>query len=226
MYAVDLHTHSRFFHGLRGQATRYDSLGLRLHAAVGQFRGLDGFAVTNHDYTYSAEIATPTVPGIEVTTTSGHVLVVGPDPPSRTEPGVLTPEETVDLAHARGCAAILAHPYRNSNARESDADFDAVELNGKNPEHIARTRRLAEEKELPLVGGSDAHWPVEVGRAFTRIEADQLTPEAVVDAVRSGRVEPMVELGPTDKLIAEAYHRIHASKGWIDPNYRFEAGSR
>ncbi|WP_101294603.1 PHP-associated domain-containing protein [Halegenticoccus soli] len=216
MYAVDLHTHSRFFHGWRGRPTRYDPIGLRLHALVARLRGLDGFAVTNHDYAYSAEIGTPTVPGVEVSTTEGHVVVVGPDPPSRTEAGGLTPVETVSLAHERGCAAILAHPYRNSAARNSDAEFDAVELNGKNPDHVARTRRLAERLGLPLVGGSDAHYPIEVGRAYTRIDADDLSPASVVEAIRGGRIEPVVKLGPADRVLAKAYNRIHTAKGWMD----------
>ncbi|QCJ46314.1 PHP-associated domain-containing protein [Haloprofundus sp. MHR1] len=217
MFSVDLHSHSRFFHGWRGRATRYDPLGLRLHAVFARLRGLDGFAVTNHDYTYSAEGSFPTIPGNEVTTTEGHVLVVGPNPPSRTEPNALTPGELVDLAHDRGCATILAHPFRNSSARDSGAEFDAVELNGKNTEHIARTRRLAEELDLPLVGGSDAHYPIEVGRAYTEIDAPDLSPESVAAAIRDGRVEPVVKLSPLDKLLAEAYSRIHAHKKWLDP---------
>ena len=222
VYTVDLHTHSRFFHFFWGEATRYDGVGLRLHALGARARGLDGFAVTNHDYAYSADTEMPTVPGVEVTTTDGHVLIVGPNPPSRTEKGVLTPQEVVENAHARGCAAILAHPFRNSSARDSGADFDAVELNGKNPGHVARTRRLADELDLPLVGGSDAHYPVEVGRAYTEIDAPELTPSAVADAIRDGRVEPTVKLGPLDRAVSEAYTRIHAGRGWMDSDYSFE----
>ncbi|WP_228546092.1 PHP-associated domain-containing protein [Halegenticoccus tardaugens] len=190
-----------------------------MNAVAARLRGLDGFAVTNHDYAYSAEIRTPTIPGIEVSTTEGHVLVVGPNPPSRTEARGLTPVETVSLAHDRGCVAILAHPYRNSAARNSDAEFDAVELNGKNPDHVARTRRLADRLGLPLVGGSDAHYPIEIGRAYTEIDADELTPRGVVDAVRAGRVEAIVKLSPTDRLLARAYNRIHTAKGWMESGH-------
>lgn len=218
MYAVDLHSHSRFFHGWRGRATRFDPYGLRLQSLGARFRGLDGLAVTNHDYAYSAEIPFPTIPGIEISTTQGHVVVVGPDPPTRTEPGALTPEEAVNLAHDHGCAAILAHPYRNSAARESGADFDAVEINGKNPEHIARTKQLARELGLPLVGGSDAHYPPEVGRAYTRVDASELSPSAVADAVRDGRVTAVTKFGPLDRLLDRAYTRIHASKRWLEPD--------
>ena len=212
MYTIDLHTHSRFFHAWPGEPTRYDSLGRTLNGAVARLRGVDAVAVTNHNYVYSANGQVPTVPGVEVSTTMGHVLVVGPDPPSRTDPETLTPAETVDMAHERGCAAILAHPYRNSAARDSGAEFDAIEVNGKNPEHVEQTVELAEELDLPLVGGSDAHYPLEVGRAYTEIDAPRLTPEAVVDAIRDNRVEPVVALGRFDRLVDRAYTRIHRHK--------------
>lgn len=215
MYAVDLHTHSRFFHAWHGP-TRYDPVGLKLNTIGARVRRLDAFAVTNHDYTYSAEVSFPTVPGIEVSTDNGHVVLVGPNPPSRTAAGELSPAETVDLAHERGCAAILAHPYRNSAARDSGADFDAIEINGKNPEHIAQTQRLAGRLDLPLVGGSDAHYLFEVGRAYTKIEADELTPTAVADAIRDGRVTAVTKFGPLDRAIDYAYSRIHTDKEWME----------
>jgi hypothetical protein len=223
VFAVDLHTHSRFFHAGSGP-TRYDPVGLRVNAAAARVRGVDALAVTNHDYTYTAETGVPTLPGIEVSTTAGHVLVVGPDPPSRTTPEAWTPAETVARAHERDCVAILAHPFRNSTARESDADFD----------HVARTREYARRRDLPLVGGSDAHYPVEVGRAYTLVDADrddvQATPgtgtslaATVVDAIREGRVSPAVELGPLDRLVARGYRRSHGSKGWLDADTELEA---
>jgi hypothetical protein len=223
VFAVDLHTHSRFFHFGHGP-TRYDPVGLRTNAFVARRRDLDALAVTNHDYRYTAETTLPTLPGVEVSTTLGHVLVVGPDPPVETTPGALTPAQTVDLAHDRGCAAILAHPYRNSAARRVDAGFDAVELNGKNPEHVRQTRRLAGRLDLPLVGGSDAHYPFEVGRAYTRVDADALTPAAVAAAVRSGDVEPVVDLGRIHRLLDRAYTRLHERKGWMDPAGGAERG--
>ena len=208
-FAVDLHNHSRFFHGLAGRSTPYDPVGLRLHAVVGRGRGLDAVAVTNHDYAYDDDIRFPTVPGIEVSTSRGHVVVVGPDPPRRTVPGRRTPEELVDAAHERGCAAILAHPFRNGTARGSGADFDAVELNGKNPEHDARASGLADRLGLPLVGGSDAHYPVEVGRVYTAVEADSLAPADVVEAVRAGRVSPVSDLGPVHRVLDRGYTAVH-----------------
>ncbi|WP_246308147.1 PHP-associated domain-containing protein [Halorarum salinum] len=214
-FAVDLHNHSRFFHGFVGRSTPYDPVGLRLHGLVARLRGLDALAVTNHDYAYVGDAGLPVVPGVEVSTTMGHVVVVGPDPPRRTTPGEYTPGELVDRAHDRGCAAVLAHPFRNSSARESKADFDAVELNGKNPEHDARTLQLADRRDLPVVGGSDAHYPIEVGRAYTVLEADTSDPADVADAIRAGRVSPVSNLGHAHRLIDRGYTAVHRGRRWL-----------
>ncbi|WP_226010629.1 PHP domain-containing protein [Halomicrobium salinisoli] len=218
MYEVDLHTHTRFFHGFPGRPTPYDPVGARLHALVARRRGLDGVAATNHDYCWYDETVDVTpIPGIEVSTTRGHVLVVGPDPPEVTAQGQLTPEETVALAHRRDCAAIMAHPYRNGTLPGSGADFDAVEINGKHLENHEDVRALATQRDLPMVAGSDAHYPVEVGRAFTRVYADELTPESVVEAIRESRVEPVVKETALDRVVRPLYARIHRWKGWMPP---------
>ncbi|SHG74697.1 PHP-associated domain-containing protein [Halobaculum gomorrense] len=220
-FAVDLHSHTRFFHGRRGRPTAYDPIGLRLQTAMARRRGLDALAVTNHDYAYSAETTFPTVPGIEVSTTRGHVLIVGPNPQARTTPGEHTPAEAVALAHERDCAAILAHPFRGSTARKSGASFDAIEINGKNPEHAERTRRLADRLDLPLVGGSDAHYPIEVGRAYTVVEVDgdEPTPRAVADAVRAGRTEPVLRYDGLQRVVDRAYTAIHARRRRVDAEW-------
>jgi predicted metal-dependent phosphoesterase TrpH len=214
VYHVDLHAHTRFFHSLPERPTPYDPLGARLLGRTASARGLDAVALTNHDYYAPLESDAVTfIPGIEVTTTAGHVLVVGPDPPKQTARGELTPAEAVEEAHDRGCAAILPHPFRSSSVREHRAPFDAVELNGKHPDTHDRVRELAAERSLPLTGGSDAHFPFEAARGFTRIDAPELTPESVVDAIRDGRVEPIYRGGPLDRVLQPAYRLVHALKG-------------
>ncbi len=218
MYHVDLHAHTRFFHGRERLGDRFDPLGHRLLVGTAGRRGLDGVATTNHDYYTRFDAgAVETIPGIEVTTDRGHVLVVGPDPPAVTEPGTLTPAEAVELAHDRGCVAIVAHPFRNSTVREvDDVPFDAIEVNGKHPRSLALVEQLAADRDLPLVGGSDAHYPFEVGRAYTRIDADELTPAAVADAIRDGRVEYRIANGRLDRGIRRLYRSLHRKKGVID----------
>ncbi len=217
MFCVDLHTHSRFFHGFPERATPFDGLGARLNGLVAARHGLDAVALTNHDYfeSFPTGDVVP-VPGIEISTTDGHVLVVGPNPPTATRTGGLTPKEAVDLAHDCGCVAILAHPYRNSSVRHTEANFDAVELNGKHPRSRPWIERLATERDLPIVGGSDAHYPFEVGRAYTEVEADRLTPDAIVDAIREGRVTARIDDWLPHHVLRELYRRVHVEKGHLD----------
>ncbi|MFP8954674.1 PHP domain-containing protein [Natrialbaceae archaeon A-arb3/5] len=219
MYAVDLHTHTRFFHGRRSLGDRFDPIGVRLLAWAAKRRGLAGLATTNHDYYTAFEPPGPvtTLPGIEITTDRGHVLVVGSDPPAATKPGALSPREAVALAHERDCAAIVAHPFRNSTVRElEDVPFDAIEVNGKHPRSRSLVEELADSRNLPLVGGSDAHYPFEVGRAYTVVDADRLTPESVVEAIRDGRVSARVSRSPLDRLLRRGYRTIHRRKRVID----------
>lgn len=214
MFVVDLHTHTRFFHGFESRPTPFDPLGARLLGTMARRRGLDGLAVTNHDYCWYRFDARPVViPGIEVSTTHGHLLIVGPDPPTPTARGRLSPGTAVDLAHERDCAAIVPHPFRNSTVHETGVDVDAVEVNGKNPENQARADELAESLNVPLVGGSDAHYPFEVGRAATRVDADVLGPESVVSAIREGNVRPIVHEDALDRVMKPIYRQIHHLKG-------------
>ena len=217
--SVDLHAHTRFFHGAPWLARAYDPLGGRLLAAAARQRGLDAVATTNHDYYRNLGLggdALTVLPGIEVSTTRGHVIVVGPSPPRRTLPGELTPQQVVEIAHERDCAAIIAHPFRNSTVRETDADFDAVELNGKGTESPQVVREYARDVGLPLVGGSDAHYPFEVGRARTEVDvAPGASPADIVDAIRDGRVEPVIDDSPLQRVLRAGYRLSHGQKGWL-----------
>lgn len=219
MFAVDLHTHTRFFHGFTDLGRRFDPVGARLLDAMARFRGLDGVAVTNHDYHRDLPIGGDglvAIPGIEVTTNRGHMLIIGPDPPASVEAGAITPEEAIEYAHDRNCVAIIAHPFRNSTVRAVDADFDAVEVNGKGTESHDWVRQFASERGYPLVGGSDAHYPVEAARAFTLVDADELTPESVVEAIRNGQVSARIDKRPSQRVLRGVYRFIHGQKGWID----------
>lgn len=226
MIDCDLHTHSRFFHRRPEVAAGYDPFGLRWSLRVARRRGLDGLALTNHDF-YRRELAVDPacLPGIEVSTTRGHLLVVGADPPTRTQPGELTPNEAVALAQEHDCAAIIAHPFRNSSLRASDADFDAIEINGKHPEHRRRVEAIARDRDIPVVAGSDAHFPFEVGRVFTRFDIDRLTPAAVVGAIRDGRVEPVVRDGAFLRGRRYLYTGIHHAKGSLEDARRVADGN-
>lgn len=157
--------------------------------------GLDGVAITNHDTLEGYnEVKTrapanlTVIPGVEVTTTQGHLLALGVDEvPPQDEP--LT---VINAIHDQDGLAVLSHPfdklreYYTDNLDEIAARIDGIEvLNSRCivPQYNRNARSFANEHDLAITGGSDAHFPMEVGRAYT------MSDEPILDAIRSGTTE-------------------------------------
>lgn len=232
MAVIDLHSHTRFFHSFEARPTWFDPLGIRMNVAAAQARGLDAIAVTNHDYSTDFDVETgdlSVIPGIEISSTAGHLLVVGPDPPRQSKPGAMSPEEVVELAEACNCAVILAHPFRNSRIKDSDVAVDAIEVNGKRTESPQVIEELAAYRDLPLVGGSDAHFPFEIGRTVTTVDVETpVTPEAVVEAIKAGETDYEILDRFLDKDIRQIYGAVHRLKGHVEettPDFDVETPS-
>lgn len=154
--------------------------------------GLDGIAVTDHDTTAGVDAvraAAPdgltVIPGVEVTTTQGHLLALDVcEPPPQADPLA-----AIEDVHDQGGVAVLAHPFDRLRERY-DADLEAiaaavdgVEVTNSRcvrPRYNRRARAFAAEHGLAPTGGSDAHFPMEVGRAYTECDLP------VVEAVRRG----------------------------------------
>lgn len=196
MLAVELHSHSA------GSADGRDSVEQLLdHAAR---VGLDAIAITDHDSIEESlrarEIAETyglvAIPGIEVTSSDGHVLALGVEE--------LVPKgrpfaETVERIHELGGTAVVPHPYQDfrrgvlANITEAElAIADGIEvfnsryLTGKTNR---RARELALEHGLPMTAGSDAHIAEMVGKGTTLVDAEERTAEAILAAIRAGRTE-------------------------------------
>ncbi|MDP7080844.1 MAG: CehA/McbA family metallohydrolase [Candidatus Undinarchaeales archaeon] len=190
----------------------YCSDGLRSPEAVvreAYLRGLSGIAITDHDnldgYERAAKEAEKypgfiVVPGMEVSTTQGHVLALGVYEPI--EPG-RSWAETVDDIHDKGGVAVLAHPYvygsvadglLESYDGEGSIPFDAIEaynarltlpVNGNK-----RGEELVDALGYPSTGGSDAHEPWGLGLGMTLLPKEVGSIDDVLDAIREGRCEP------------------------------------
>ncbi|MFC4544124.1 PHP domain-containing protein [Halosolutus amylolyticus] len=167
-------------------------------AAAAADAGLDGIVVTDHDTLANVDAvrdAAPddldVVPGVEVTTTEGHLLAIDvTEAPPRTDP--LT---VVDRVHEQGGVAVLSHPFDALRQYyETDLDALAAAVDGVEAVNSRCVRRrfndraaaFATARDLPATGGSDAHFPMEVGRAYTSVEGGG----SLADAVRDGRVRP------------------------------------
>jgi predicted metal-dependent phosphoesterase TrpH len=191
MLTCDLHVHTNF--SKDGESSIEEILKRAEEA------GLDAIAITDHDSVDGAKKALAyttnvlVIPGIEVSTRQGHLLVLGV---TEVIPSGLDVMVTVEIARRMGAIAILPHPYhvwRHGVARRKKAGMgvvDAVEVfNSRYIVGSANTKaaRIARRLGKPGVGGSDAHNARFVGFGRTFVDAEKNVP-AILDAIRAGKV--------------------------------------
>ena len=185
---LDLHSHSRY-----SPDSKLDPAEI---VRVAKSRGLDGIAITDHNavegaakaWDYARGIGVTVVRGTEVSTKEGHVLAYGVREPI---PRDLSSRETVERIVADGGIPVAAHPYRFWSGLGEEATvaapFAAYEV--RNARTLrrgnAKASALAASKGVPGIGGSDAHFLEEIGRAVTVVE-DASTEVEVLEAVRRG----------------------------------------
>jgi predicted metal-dependent phosphoesterase TrpH len=186
---IDLHVHTCY--------SRDSSITLQQVVSFAKKRGLDGVAVTDHN-TVEGALKMKTrdilvVPGIEVSTSNGHLLGINVTTPIPAKLGI---EETIRLIHEAGGIAVAPHPtafYKSPPSRRVSS-YDAVEvMNASSVPFSVLThysRKFAEGLGLPQTGGSDSHYAPEIGSAYTVVEADAAVDE-IISAIKKGNVYPM-----------------------------------
>ncbi len=198
MLKIDMHVHTAFSPDAVIQPEELVRRALKA--------GLDGVAVTDHDTTDGIESARNAaedkiivIPGVETKVDGIEVLCLFVEE---------TPKEThlpylVREVHSLGGVVILPHPLRQKKPVTAEilAMVDAVEaVNARSSEAPMPTTA---RHHIPATGGSDAHFPREVGRAYTKIYAED---EAdIPSAVREGRIEPVLEKRSSMWLRAASY---------------------
>lgn len=119
--------------------------------------------------------------GAEITTTEGHLLAL--DVTEVPEVGI-DPIAAIEFVHDAGGLAVLAHPFdrfRQTYTTDLDrlaAKVDAVEILNSRcllSRDNERASAFAAEHELAVTGGSDGHFPMEIGRAVTTVTDPLLT---------------------------------------------------
>ena len=145
----------------------------------------------------SANHAVTIIPGIEVSTVDGDLLLLGV---AEVPPEPWTVENVIDFARSVGGIAVVAHPYREFGLGDLSKDYkvDAIEvLNGGSAHHFnALAEELAKEMGLPGVAGSDAHRVEELWSVYTEIQASTDLDE-ILKAIKKG----LVRVGQTEKSI-------------------------
>ena len=171
---LDLHVHSD-----RSSDGR-SSLPELISAA--KMRGLDGFALADHDLLSQGmeQEDFVIIPACECSTTEGHIvgLFLSELPHClKSQTGRLpTAEEAIDEIRRQGGISIWAHPYERHSAINEEAAMlaDFIETanaraNFKNNKANAQAADLARRLGKSTTGGSDGHHANEVGNAYTEL---------------------------------------------------------
>ncbi len=163
--------------------------------------GLDAVAITDHDTTEGSIRALGLknpgiliIPGIEVSTKQGHLLVLGTTKVLLPKQDVLV---TIAEAKSLGAVTIVPHPFHRwrhgvgLKCREALKAADAIEA--FNSRYIIGTAnqkaaRVAKKYHLPVTSGSDAHNCRFIGFGITEIDAEDRSVDAVLAAIREGRI--------------------------------------
>ncbi len=200
---VDLHLHTHFSSDC---GTRVEDL-----VRTCQERGLDAIAVTDHNTLAGAEAVRrsapfPVILGEEIKTRRGEVIGLFL---SKEIPRGLGLRETVDRIHQQGGIAGAPHPFdriRRSALGERALSeildqLDYLEVFNARCLLVSdngRALALAQERDLPMSAGSDAHTLLELGRAY--VEVGPFTgPEELLEELRNGQIHgslssPLVHL--------------------------------
>jgi len=205
---IDLHVHTRYSYD---STTTLDEI-----VAYSKKRGLDGVAITDHDVVEGAlELVQKVkelvvIPGVEVTTSHGHVLALNITKPI---PAELSPFETIQIIHEAGGIAVAAHPtvFYKGLRGHVDSNFDAVEVvNASSFPFFLSTylsRKLAVRLDLPQTAGSDAHYASEIGFAYTIVDAEPEVDE-IVHAIKTGATVPYGKAIPWKLRLKRGYFAI------------------
>ncbi len=191
---LDLHVHSR--HSPDSSLT-LDSIAQRL-----AYAGLRGFALTDHNSIAGhAELAALRhdfpgylfLPGVEVSTSQGHVLAYGVD---EAPPAHRPAAETVEWIRDHGGESVLAHPFRRRHGvgrhlAESLSATGVEARNGRNSEvSNLRAEYLAAQRSLTSTGGGDVHALPDLGRAYTYFPDEVRSVDDALEALRKRSTSP------------------------------------
>ena len=183
-FTLDLHVH-----------TKYSSDGhdpVEQVIEVARTRGLDGLAICDHntmagvqaarDYAAAHDMDFVIIPGVEVTTSQGHLLVLGLE--QGVEQGMPLSETIRVLRYyeherAQSIMIIAPHPYHPFRHSIGDLcthpEIEAIEVfNSRYLTGLGNLRALRTAKRAGkiAVAGSDAHSADCVGLATVAVEAD------------------------------------------------------
>jgi predicted metal-dependent phosphoesterase TrpH len=189
-YAIDFHVHTRY---------SIDSLTPpRLAIEVARRRGLDGIAVTDHDTVEGALEAVRAnpypdflvIPGIEVKSDAGDVIALH----VREQVHSRRFDDVIAEIHELGGVVYLPHPVRTfKKAVRTYTERPGIDLceryNGRyNAGEFAISDDVFAAHRIPVLCGSDAHFPWEVGLFRTHLPGLPCDAQSLLSLARAARL--------------------------------------
>lgn len=162
---------------------------------IAKKKGLSGIAVTDHDTIKGAlKIKSVTsddfmvIVGAEVQTDKGEIIGLFLNEEIKARKFTEVTDEIKD----QDGITVLPHPYRNKHCDPKNLlkMVDLVEgLNARTSKELnKRAQILAKRFGVPVIAGSDAHTPFEIGRVQTTIPVDEMIFEDIKDYLLKGEV--------------------------------------
>lgn len=150
------------------------------------------------------------IPAMEISTLKGHIVALGIEEEIKSK---ISPEETIERIREQGGIAVVPHPfvrYREGLCDHvKDLDIDAIET--LNSRYIFgysnwRAKKLAEERHLPQIGSSDAHFPGAIGSCITEVDAD-LSVDSILKGILSGKTRVFGDRTPLPLILKEVINK-------------------
>lgn len=183
--------------------------------------GFNAIAITDHDTTKSSKEAVALsdenltiIPGVEVSTKQGHVLVLGTTDEFPMNEEV---ETTIAKAKEKGCLVIIPHPFhrfrhavglKNMNALKKADAIEAYNSRYYVSSSNKKAARVAKKFGKPITAGSDAHSCRFVGYGINLIEAEDNSVASILKAVKEGKIESRCIKTPARTYTGQSFGNV------------------
>lgn len=198
---IDFHMHERTF-------SMDSKMNLKEMVVEAKKKGLDGICITDHDEyglseyakKISNEMNFPIFVGVEYLSFEGDIVAFGfGELPSKKH---MSAQDFIDYVNSKGGVCISAHPYRSNSRGLGDTLFElkglcGIEvLNGSASDSANKKAYDACKKlNLQMIGASDCHNLIALGRYATYVPYDCKTVDDLVYALKNLRCEAVLLSG-------------------------------
>jgi hypothetical protein len=190
---IDFHIHTHF--------SKCSELDPKKAVSIAEEKGLDVIALINHDIKpkkFKGTKKVKVIPGVEVSTKEGHLLVINTTQEFRKG---IKAQEVIDKAR-NDALIIIPHPFDffrkgiGGSIKELN-NYHAIELNARClfQRINKKTRAFAKKNKIPLIAGSDAHFPGEIGNAYTIVNAQTI--KQAIKKIKQGKTRCYIRKRPS-----------------------------